>query len=493
MNAEATVHEQASLQDYQLPGFYAVQQNYVGNAEFKQAQYVRNPCDGAILSDHNGNPVSIGKMLATRPLRGEISTRMGASNRKMPYLSGEQVSRSLNDIFGYDGWDLTVLRVQREEQLKEHGKYTVCYAAHVRVTIRASGAFREDWGTREATDKNFGKAIDTALKGSVTDALKRAAKHFGDKLGNDIGTLNTAPTTLQQALDAYDIAQANTKFGFKNKNNATPPPLPQATHDSAMPTAKALAVQGTTTTSASAVIHSSSHNSKLALMPVAHPQKCIATTCPIEEMQKEVPPPPSRPSGQHRAQMDSASTTLALNAGIAPIARPTSSYGRPNNNNHFTNKPPISVGPLAPAAATSSDNSRRVSLDLPTFGCNGNPTNMHHQQGQASSLLVAVQGVQSINMETMNRMQANEAAKASSMMQQPTTHPHKRPPLHSLPTNDGTDAEAAPTNVQSITPRPQQQPQHQPVKRPASMMTNPYSHQNSYPNKNGGGSSRHSL
>jgi hypothetical protein len=42
MNVEPTVHEQASLQDYQSPGMYTVQQNNVGHAESKQIHYLHN-------------------------------------------------------------------------------------------------------------------------------------------------------------------------------------------------------------------------------------------------------------------------------------------------------------------------------------------------------------------------------------------------------------------------------------------------------------------
>lgn len=47
-----------------------------------------------------------------------------------------------------------------------------------------SGAFKEDIGAGDAVDKSLGTAVSHALKGSVTDAMKRAVRHFGDKLGS---------------------------------------------------------------------------------------------------------------------------------------------------------------------------------------------------------------------------------------------------------------------------------------------------------------------
>lgn len=158
----------------------------LSEAPKKRVDWVYNPADGSVLLDHRGRPVSVDKLLATKPLRGELSTRPGPGNKKLTYISGEGVTRTLNDIFGFDGWNLEISRVQREECIKDPAtsKYTVVYTAMVRLTHKASGAYKEDCGAGDATDRQFGTAVAHALKASITDALKRAARHFGDKLGN---------------------------------------------------------------------------------------------------------------------------------------------------------------------------------------------------------------------------------------------------------------------------------------------------------------------
>eukprot|EP00934_Nitzschia_sp_Nitz4_P009172 Nitzschia sp. Nitz4//scaffold3_size479765//143813//145277//NITZ4_000062-RA/size479765-processed-gene-0.70-mRNA-1//1//CDS//3329550644//9162//frame0 len=187
----------------------------------KSILHVHNPSDGSVLLDHNGKPVSVDKILATKPLRGELSTRRGPGNKQLTYISGDGVTRTLNDIFGYDGWNLDITNVQKEDSIRDDktGKFTVVYTARVRVTHRASGSYREDCGAGDSTDRCFATAISHALKASVTDAMKRAARHFGDKLGNSLYqgafTINKAPLTLKDALDKCDIERANTKFGFK--------------------------------------------------------------------------------------------------------------------------------------------------------------------------------------------------------------------------------------------------------------------------------------
>lgn len=159
-------------------------------------------------------------MLSTKPLRHELATRPGPGNRKLTYLSGDSVTRTLNDIFGFDGWCLEVKETKREACEKDQkGRYNVSYTSTVRLTHRISGAFKEDCGAGDAIDRSLGTAVSNALKGSVTDAMKRAARHFGDKLGNSLYeskfSMNNAPRTLTDALNQYDIDRAKTKFGFK--------------------------------------------------------------------------------------------------------------------------------------------------------------------------------------------------------------------------------------------------------------------------------------
>ena len=135
-------------------------------------------------------------------------------------MSGDGVSRTLNDIFGYDGWNLDVKKVEQvgKNYDKNKDRYEVVYSALVRVTDKRSGSYREDVGTGDSIDKSYATAVGHAVKGAVTDALKRSARHFGDKLGGALygGTFTkkNAPATLKDALDKYEIERANSKFGF---------------------------------------------------------------------------------------------------------------------------------------------------------------------------------------------------------------------------------------------------------------------------------------
>jgi DNA repair and recombination protein RAD52 len=186
----------------------------------RPVDYVRNPTDRSVLMDHHGRPITVDRLLATKPLQRELSTRPGPGNRKMLYLSGEGVTRTLNDIFGYDGWNLDIRKVTQVHQHQDTKttRWNVSYMAHVRITHCRSGTYKEDMGAGDSTDKNVQTAIAHALKASITDALKRAARHFGDKLGNSLYqgtfTIHKAPKTLADALDQYDTERAHAKFGI---------------------------------------------------------------------------------------------------------------------------------------------------------------------------------------------------------------------------------------------------------------------------------------
>ena len=97
--------ESECLQTYKAPGQFQ---------ETRHVEWVRNTMDGSILLDHKGQPVSVDRLLATKPLRGELSSRPGPGGKKLTYLSGEGVTRTLNDIFGFDGWNLEIVKTQRE-------------------------------------------------------------------------------------------------------------------------------------------------------------------------------------------------------------------------------------------------------------------------------------------------------------------------------------------------------------------------------------------
>ena len=116
------------------------------------------------------------------------SQRKGRGGRTFAYLEGHVVIDQANHIFGYGGWgyelagDVTLRRIETVDS--QTGEVTVSqgYSAPVRVTV-AGALPRTDTGVHPVTEETF-DGHDTAIKGAVTDGMKRAFRSFGVQFGN---------------------------------------------------------------------------------------------------------------------------------------------------------------------------------------------------------------------------------------------------------------------------------------------------------------------
>jgi len=236
-----------------------------------KSHYVLNPLDRSIVKDDQGRPLTVARLLGMKPLQRELSSRPGPGNRRLTYLSGEGVTRILNETFGYDGWNMTICQTKQvdlqnvnaptnvtvsnsttnttagnrpphsgqQQQLSGQSqrppKWHVTYMAQVRITLThhdpPGTIFREDVGFGDSLDRQLTTAIQHALKSSVTDAMKRAARLFGDRLGNSLydgqSTTKNAPKTLSEGLAQYDktirekYGSQGTKQPAKNESSHT--------------------------------------------------------------------------------------------------------------------------------------------------------------------------------------------------------------------------------------------------------------------------------
>jgi DNA recombination protein Rad52 len=199
--------------------------------------YLLDPIDRTVLHDSKQRPITVDRWLHSKPLKHDISSRPGPHGKKLHYLSGDSVTRTLNQVFGYDGWNLSIIKTdqvvcdqQRSGNDKSaQGKWHVAYLAQVRITHVRSGSFREDIGAGDSVDKSLATAVQHALKGSITDAMKRAARHFGDKLGNSLYSTdfkyNEAPATATQALEQYDKDYTRHYGSLSSKDITTVKPV----------------------------------------------------------------------------------------------------------------------------------------------------------------------------------------------------------------------------------------------------------------------------
>ena len=123
-----------------------------------------------------------------RPLdEALVSERTTDDGDLIRYLEGHIVIEQANRIFGHDGWGAEVVGEVGYRPLKAGNSAAIgLYTATVRVRVTGCPP-RSDVGCAIVAE-NSADAHTTAYKGAVTDAMKRALRHFGDQFGNALYT-----------------------------------------------------------------------------------------------------------------------------------------------------------------------------------------------------------------------------------------------------------------------------------------------------------------
>ncbi len=156
--------------------------------------------DAAIVGEHDpassagltllwdGLPPAVTGALGQPIDPGLVSQRKGRGGRVFDYLEGHAVIAQANRIFGYGGWgyelvgDVTLRRIETVDTSTGEVKVAQGYSAPVRVTV-AGALPRTDAGVHPVTEDTL-DGHDTAIKGAVTDGMKRAFRSFGVQFGN---------------------------------------------------------------------------------------------------------------------------------------------------------------------------------------------------------------------------------------------------------------------------------------------------------------------
>ena len=127
--------------------------------------------------------------MLSKPLDpGLVSQRKGRAGRQYSYIEGHSAIDQANRIFGYGGWgyelvgEVGLREIENVDRKTGEVQRLRAYCATVRVSI--PGALpRTDVGFHAVVEETA-EGHDTALKGAVTDGLKRALRSFGDQFGN---------------------------------------------------------------------------------------------------------------------------------------------------------------------------------------------------------------------------------------------------------------------------------------------------------------------
>ncbi|PPQ99253.1 hypothetical protein CVT24_009298 [Panaeolus cyanescens] len=116
-----------------------------------------------------------------------LSQRPGpGGGPKLTYVEGWKVINLANEVFGFNGWSSSIVRLNTDfiDYSHETKRFNVGVTAIMRVTLR-DGIFHEDVGFGFLENsRSKAAAIDKCNKEAVTDGLKRALRNFGNILGN---------------------------------------------------------------------------------------------------------------------------------------------------------------------------------------------------------------------------------------------------------------------------------------------------------------------
>lgn len=158
-----------------------------------------------------------------------VSKRRGRAGRTFSYIEGHVAISEANRVFGYGGWgyellaDVTLREIENVDPDTGEVKLIRAYSAPVRVTVPGAPP-RTDVGFHAVTEETP-DGHETALKGAVTDGLKRALRSFGDRFGNGLygdpstGSGVPAGKTQPQRVPAQNGRQSDNSNSDRSRSN----------------------------------------------------------------------------------------------------------------------------------------------------------------------------------------------------------------------------------------------------------------------------------
>jgi DNA recombination protein Rad52 len=135
-------------------------------------------------------PDEVAALLAQPLNHALVTEREARDGRLLQYIEGWVVINQANRIFGHDRWgaevvgDVAYRPVSLVDPVTDATAAVGMYSATVRVTVRGCPP-KADVGCGFVAEETP-EAHEAAYKGAVTDALKRALRHFGDQFGNGL-------------------------------------------------------------------------------------------------------------------------------------------------------------------------------------------------------------------------------------------------------------------------------------------------------------------
>ena len=175
--------------------------------------------DAAIVTEHDllwdGLSPAVTKALGQPLDPSLVSTRKGRAGRTFSYIEGHTAIDQANRVFGFGGWgfelveNVSLRQIETVDTQTGEVKVVNAYTAPVRVTVPGAPP-RTDVGFHAVTDETP-DGHETAIKGAVTDGMKRALRSFGERFGNGLYG-DQQPVNVSRRPERVP-AQSNSGFG----------------------------------------------------------------------------------------------------------------------------------------------------------------------------------------------------------------------------------------------------------------------------------------
>lgn len=315
-----------------------------------------------------------------------ITSRPGPGGKPVHYISTATAISLANQTFGFNGWssEITTITIDYVDQLPS-GRFRAGISAIVRVTLK-DGTFHEDVGYGHVDNiPEKGQALENSKKRAISDALKRALRHFGNSLG----------LTVYDKDHIIALAKSKTRPKLMNKDNT------EVGHNS-RPQNPHFKVQ-------------SNIDSQIYTQNSIQPNTFTDSDFKFQENEE---------SNKILSNLQPNGVSN-LNNGVPPQnLNPLNGNNQPNNNERLENsslqqKSPPKVLPLPPSQNLSLQNGQIQNTHLPL---QNNNQQMNIPQKQSNS------NVQQINLPPQKTTSPQLGLQQSI---QPQTH--KQPPFNNLP------------------------------------------------------------
>ena len=129
----------------------------------------------------------------------DVKTRDGTGTQKLQYIASHHAISEANRIFGFGNWGTEIQMLQQVDKThyekpdnynkgKPKKMVSVSYLCHLKLTVGETTHEDAGFGNGVAGDTPYGlnSCIELATKESVSDALKRCLRYYGNKFGNSL-------------------------------------------------------------------------------------------------------------------------------------------------------------------------------------------------------------------------------------------------------------------------------------------------------------------